>query len=45
MKKVCANMVPKILSAEESTENEPDLLKSVFICDETLIFTYDLETK
>jgi len=63
MKKVCANMVPKILSAGgrrrgkkklrkkicsvllKRIQNELDLLKSVITCDETLIFTYDLETK
>ena len=27
------------------TQNEPDLLNSIITCDETWIFTYDLETK
>jgi len=58
MRKVCANMVPKVLSFEQKecckelcldllqhTENEPDLLNSIITCDETWIFTYDLETK
>jgi hypothetical protein len=29
----------------QCAENEPDLLNSVFTCNETWIFTYDLETK
>ena len=57
MRKVCAKMVPKLLSDEQKerrkdlcldllqrTENEPDLLNSIITCDETCLFTYDLET-
>jgi len=57
MRKVCAKMVPKVLSDEQKErrkelrlhllqriENEPDLLNSIITCDETWIFTYDLET-
>ena len=29
----------------QCVENEPDLLNSVFTCNETWIFMYDLETK
>ena len=58
MRKVCAKMVPKLLSDEQKerrkelcldllhrTENEPDLLNSIITCDETWVFTYNLETK
>ena len=58
MRKVCAKMVPKLLSDEQKechkelyldllqcTDNEPDLLNSLITCDETRVFTYDLETK
>jgi len=58
MRKVCAKMIPKVLSDEQKerrkelcldhlqrNENEPDLLNSIITCDETWIFTYDLETK
>jgi len=58
MRKVCAKMVPKLLSDEQKEchkelcldllqhiENEPGLLNSIITCDETWVFTYDLETK
>ena len=58
MRKVCAKMVPKLLSDEQKerrkelcldllqcTENEQDLLNLLITCDETWVFTYDLETK
>jgi len=58
MRKVCANMVPEVLSDEQKgrckelcldllqcIENEPDMLNSIITCDETWIFTYDLETR
>ena len=58
MRKICAKMVPKLLSDEQNesrkelcldllqhTDNEPDLLNSIITCDETLVFTYVLETK
>jgi len=58
MRKVCAKMVPKLLSDEQKDrrkelcldllqriENEPDVLNSIITCDETWVFTYDLETK
>ena len=57
MRKVCAKMVPKLLSDEhkergrncldlpQSIENEPDLLNSIITCDETWVFTYVPETK
>ena len=53
MRKVCAQMVPKLLSDElkerfdllQRVENEPDLLNSIITCDETWVFTYDPETK
>jgi len=57
MSKVCAKMVPKLLSDEQKEshkelcldllqciENEPDLLNSIITCDETWVFTHDLET-
>jgi len=37
-KELCLDLLQRI-------ENEPDLLNSIITCDETWIFTYDLETK
>jgi len=37
-KEICSDLL-------QCTRNELDLLKSVIACDETWIFTYDLETK
>ena len=58
MRKVCAKMVPKLLSDEQKgrrkelcldllqrVDTEPDLLNLIITCDETWVFTYDLETK
>ena len=54
MRKVCVQMVPKLLPDEQKErrkdllqriENEPDLLNSIITCDQTWVFTYDPETK
>ena len=57
MKKVCAKVVPKILTPEqkervnccadtlENIENDTDFFQNVITCDETWIFQYDPETK
>ena len=37
-KELCFDLLQRI-------ENEPDLLNLIITCDETWIFTYDLETK
>jgi len=37
-KELCLDVLQRI-------ENEPDLLNLIITCDETWIFTYDLETK
>ena len=37
-KELCLDILQRI-------ENEPDMLNSIITCDETLVFTYDQETK
>ncbi len=57
LKKVCVKLLPKNLSPDqkrckqicshflERLDEEPELMKNIFTCDETWIFSYNVETK